>query len=1003
LPAEESVARHAGRVLDAARAHKGGWAVTDALTKQATGDPLLKTQLFRLIDVLPRLRSDASVARHAREYLVDEARLGASGAHSALQRAVEVGTSGVAGALGGHAAVKAAVVAPVEAMGARFIAGRDAAEAAPALAELWRAGVGFSSDLLGEAVVRREEAEAYHSQYQALIEQLPALAATWEPNPTLEADHLGAVPRANVSVKISALLETLHPVATEKCVAELKARLRPLLLAAEQHGVHINFDMEEYKYKDLTFRLFRELCEEISFSAGYSHQAYLRCTEADAQDQADWARANCRVVQARLVKGAYHDHETIHAEERNWPAPVWRRKVDSDAAWERTAWRLISQYPREPGQGGVKLALGTHNARSLGFALAALEEVGLPESAVEVQNLRGMAGGIRDGCVSLGLRVREYVPFGEVVPGMSYLVRRLLENTSNQSWLLSADGANAADSDGKLLASPHGVSPDDGGPAADQPRWHGLSGAIEGLGDSRPFFTAPLTDFSKRAAREELAGAIERRAAVAASLLPPADASAEDAVAAVERAKAAAAAWEAVPAAERAAVLTRAAEDMRGRRAELAALIINENGKGWSDADAEVAEAIDFLEYYAREAVRLFEPRQLGRFLGEENVLAHRPRGVAAIIAPWNFPFAILCGMSSAALVTGNPVVMKPAEQTPETAKAVHSILLAAGAPPDCLQLLHGRGEVVGEALVAHADIPTVVFTGSREVGAHIVERAAKLAPGQSEFKRVIAEMGGKNALIVDESADMDEAVVGVVASAFAFQGQKCSAASRIVVHEAVYDEFLERVTGAARDLVVGDPRDPATDVGPMVDADAQAKSEAHIAAATAAAEACGHDESQPQGARLVFAGAAPSAGASLMPGRRYVAPHIFAVNGDAPVELWRDEVFGPVLAVAKARDFDHALQLANSSPYRLTGGLYSRTPSHIERAGREFRVGNLYINRGITGAEVGRQPFGGGGMSGAGTDKAGGPAYLEAFVEPYVVCSNQQRRGFAPGMLQTS
>eukprot|EP00793_Prasinoderma_coloniale_P001614 PRCOL_00003419-RA len=1003
MPAEDAVKRHGKRVLNAAREKRRGerWTVSNWLTKQAESDPKFKVPLFRLVDVLPRLQSSASVLQHTREYMSEQ------GAPAKLKFMLDAASTSVARMAGAETIVNKSVVIPIEEMGRTFIAGQDATTAAPALRKLWQSGVGFSVDLLGEAVVRKEEADASLSQYASLIDQLPDLAAGWAPNLTLENDHLGIVPRANVSVKLSSMLETLDPVATEKSIAELKARLRPLLIEAGRKGVHVNFDMEEHKLKDLTLRIVRELCEEVDFSAGYSHQAYLRSTERDAQDMIDWARASGRIIQARLVKGAYWDHETIHAEQMGWPTPVWSRKVETDAAWERTAWRMLTQYPREPGEGGVTLALGTHNARSIGFALAALEQLELKENAIEVQNLRGMAGGIRDACAALGLRTREYVPIGQVVPGMSYLVRRLLENTSNQSWLLNAEGANRGADDLALLASPHAAIPVASecspSPNSDQAIWHELSVAVEGVGDGKPFVNEPSRDFSDAAQREGLAAAIERRSAQLLKDGPPApaEASAADADDAVARAVAAAAAWAAVSPRERAAIAVRVAAIIRERRDDVTACIMHDTGKGWADADAETAEGIDFPEYYAREAVQLCEPQSLGKFVGEENTLLHRPRGVAVVIAPWNFPFAILCGMTVAALVTGNPVIMKPAEQTPATAEMLHSILLEAGAPPSCVQLLHGRGEVVGEALTSNTDVATILFTGSKDVGLHIAQKVAAVDEGLKQCRKVIAEMGGKNAIIVDESADMDEAVQGVVRAAFGFQGQKCSAASRVVVHEAVYDEFLERLEGATRDRVVGDPRDPATDIGPMIDADARAKSLGHVADAMAACQASGHDEAAENGARLVFAGVAPTPGAELMPGRHYVPPHIFAVNGDSPVDLWRSEVFGPVLAVAKAREIDHAIDLANDSDYKLTGALYSRTPSHIEAVRKKFKVGNLYINRDPTGALVGRQPFGGGGMSGVGPEKAGGKNYLPALVEPYVVCENTQRRGFAPGMVQ--
>ena len=432
----------------------------------------------------------------------------------------------------------------------------------------------------------------------------------------------------------------------------------------------------------------------------------------------------------------------------------------------------------------------------------------------------------------------------------------------------------------------------------------------------------------------------------------------------------------------RAKVLTRAAAIMRARRDELTAVIVHENGKGWRDADAETCEAIDFCEFYAREAIQLFEEQRLGEYVGEHNSLIHEGRGPCAVIAPWNFPLAILCGMSVAALVTGNPVLMKPAEQTTGIARMLFGILLEAGAPEDVLHFLPGQGETVGVQLVSDPRVALIAFTGSKAVGLNIIETAGLTSEAQTQVKKVVCEMGGKNAIIVDASADLDEAVLGVRASAFGFQGQKCSACSRCIVVDETWDEFLERFIGATEALIIGDPRSPSTDVGPVIDEDAAAMIRQRIEAAK-------------QEDQLVLGMELPDEG--LMPGRSYIAPHVF-VTDDPKSKLMQEEIFGPVLGLIRARNFEHALELANDGRYRLTGGVYSRKPAHLTQARREFRVGNLYLNRSITGAIVGRQPFGGAGMSGVGS-KAGGRDYLLQFVEPRVITENTMRRGFAPGL----
>jgi RHH-type proline utilization regulon transcriptional repressor/proline dehydrogenase/delta 1-pyrroline-5-carboxylate dehydrogenase len=353
------------------------------------------------------------------------------------------------------------------------------------------------------------------------------------------------------------------------------------------------------------------------------------------------------------------------------------------------------------------------------------------------------------------------------------------------------------------------------------------------------------------------------------------------------------------------------------------------------------------------------------------------------VISPWNFPLAICAGMATAALVTGNTVVVKPAEQTPGIAKVLCDILWQAGTPREVLHFLPGPGETVGAALVRDPRTALIAFTGSKAVGLDIIQAAGATPDSQPFVKKVVCEMGGKNAIIIDESADLDEAVLAVRQSAFGFQGQKCSACSRVIVLEGAHDVFLHRLVEATRALVVGDPMQPGTDVGPVIDEEAASKVRRYVE--------IGASEGKLELQLEVPAGLAAKVG------KPYVGPAI--VSGVKPgARVANDEIFGPVLAVIKARDLDEALAIANSTAYKLTGGIFSRKPASLERAKREFRVGNLYVNRGITGALVGRQPFGGFGMSGVGS-KAGGRDYLLQFVEPRACCENTMRRGFAPGL----
>jgi RHH-type proline utilization regulon transcriptional repressor/proline dehydrogenase/delta 1-pyrroline-5-carboxylate dehydrogenase len=434
------------------------------------------------------------------------------------------------------------------------------------------------------------------------------------------------------------------------------------------------------------------------------------------------------------------------------------------------------------------------------------------------------------------------------------------------------------------------------------------------------------------------------------------------------------AAWRASPVGQRAELLRKAADLLAGRRYEFAATMVFESGKPWHEADGDVIEAIDYLRYYAWQAEERFgSPLEVG-VAGEESAYFYESRGVAAIIAPWNFPLAIITGMASAALAAGCPVVLKPAEQSPIVAAKLARLLREAGFPAGTVNYTPGSGET-GKALVEHPDVEVIAFTGSNAVGQGILRTAAGVVEGQRNFKHVIAEMGGKNAIVVDDDADIDQAVAGVVASAFGYAGQKCSACSRVIVVGSAYGEFRERLAAAVASMPAGAPEDPYTFVPPVISAEARGRIAEYVALGKAEGTvvACG-----------------PAAG----PGH-FVMPYVFeGIERDS--RLAQEEIFGPVLVMFRAKDFGEALEIAMDSRFALTGGVFSRNPRNIERACREFRVGNLYINRKITGAIVGRHPFGGFRMSGLG-DKAGGPDYLLQFVVPRVVTENTVRRGFAP------
>jgi RHH-type proline utilization regulon transcriptional repressor/proline dehydrogenase/delta 1-pyrroline-5-carboxylate dehydrogenase len=942
----------------------------------AMADPAFKTQLFRFVDVLPALTSAADVVRHLQEYLGDRA----VALHPALKAGLSV--AGLAPAL-----AAGPVKANVAAMARQFVAGATPEDLMARIRANTAAGIATTIDLLGETVVSAAEADVFLQRNLAVLDTVSAFLAR-EPQPGFsDLGAGGPLPRLNLSVKISALTPEVHPADPAKSLAALRPRLRTILRRAREVGALVNFDMESYQLKDLTLALFRSMLEEPEFqsapAAGIALQAYLRDTEADLAALVAWARQRGRPISVRLVKGAYWDYEVVLARQRGWPVPVWEQKAETDAAFERLSALLLDDAAL------ITPNFATHNVRSVAHAIAQAERRGLDPRAYEFQALFGMADELKAALARQGHRVREYCAIGELLPGMAYLVRRLLENTSNEGFVRRRQTGEA--SVDELLRDPATlIRP---APAAKE-------------APAGRFRNAPNTDFTRGESRRRLEQAladatagrrhplvIGGRRVADREYLPSvnpahpnqvvgswARATADDAAAAIAAARTAQPAWSRQPATSRIALLEQLADRMEARRHQLSALEILEAGKPWLEADADVSEAIDFCRFYAAEMRRLEAPAVTQPVPGERCTLRWVPRGTGVVIAPWNFPLAILCGMTVAPLVGGNTVVIKPAEQTSVLGATFMELLEEAGCPPGVVNLLTGIGEEVGPLLVSHPGVDFIAFTGSRAVGLNIWETAARPVPGQRNLKKVVCEMGGKNALIVDTDADLDEAIPAILGSAFGFAGQKCSALSRLIVLAGVYDRLVERLLAAAAAVPMGDPVSPGTVVGPVIDEEARRRILRLIA------------QAQPE-ARLAWQAPLPPELAGTE--GYYVPPTIFT-EVPPTAAIAREEIFGPVLAVLKVRDLDEAFAVANATDYALTGGIFSRSPRALERAERELECGNLYLNRGITGAIVERHPFGGYRMSGAGT-KAGGRGYLENFLFPRAIAENVLRRGFAP------
>jgi RHH-type proline utilization regulon transcriptional repressor/proline dehydrogenase/delta 1-pyrroline-5-carboxylate dehydrogenase len=952
-------------------------------------DEHFKVQMFRFVDVLASLHHGGEIVRHLDEYFADM--------RNGFAPLVRTG-------------VQAAKIVPwisgqllrwnVSGMARQFIAGKNPHDVMKTLRKRRGQNIGFTVDLLGEAVVSEREATEYAARCLELLEYLARETQGW-------SDPLGKnselFPVVNLSVKISALYSQMNPADPADAIAHLAPKLRPILRRARELGAFVNFDMESYAHKNSTLELFKMLFTETEFHdwphVGVVIQAYLRDAGKDLLDLIEWGRARATRFTVRLVKGAYWDYEKIKSTQNGWSIPVYLQKPESDVNFE-----LLTRILLE-NEEIVTSAFGSHNVRSIAHAQALGDQLGIDRSRFEFQLLYGMAGPIKRALVEMGYRVREYCPVGELLPGMSYLVRRLLENTSNEGFLRAKFAENVSEE--QLLRDPsellNGAQPPSATSAATQDR-QVHDGASRDIPPEDTYENASLVNFVYKENQEQMRVALRQVRAqlgkkypliidaekiwtgkTIASINPSSpeeivghvtEAGIPEAQRAVEAARVAFEKWSRTPFEERARLLERAAAIMERRRYELSALEVFEVGKPWAEADGDIREAMDFCLFYAQQMRLIGRPRLTQHIPGEESYLHYWPRGVALVVAPWNFPMAILCGMTSAALVTGNTVIIKPAEQSAVVGARLMEIFEEAGVPPGVLNFLPGKGSVIGAHLVDHKDVDLIAFTGSREVGLKIWESAGQTRPGQRQLKHVVCEMGGKNAIIIDSDADLDEAIVDSVYSAFGYQGQKCSALSRLIVLEDNYRRVMQRLLSAAASLRVGNPEEPGITVGPVIDKTAYERIQDYI----------GIGKSE---ATLAFQ-------RRDVPPQGYFIPPTIFVDVTPEMRIAREEIFGPVLSVIKARDLDEAIEVANGTDYALTAGFFSRSPANIERAKAEIVAGNVYINRSCTGAVVGRHPFGGFKMSGGGT-KAGGADYLLQFLLPRVVTENITRHGFAP------
>jgi RHH-type proline utilization regulon transcriptional repressor/proline dehydrogenase/delta 1-pyrroline-5-carboxylate dehydrogenase len=862
--------------------------------------------------------------------------------------------SGIMGKLGAKTVV-AATLRAVQLLGRQFVLGQSIQEAVKE-ADVSRKAIGvrFSYDMLGEGARTDADALKYLKSYKDAIEYI----ATRADNKRALAKNDG------ISIKLSALHPRYEDAQSARVMAELVPRVWALCEAAAKANINLTIDAEEVDRLELSLEVFEALVARVAqhhpqwAGFGLAMQAYqTRALELIAHITG-LARTHQVRLMCRLVKGAYWDAEIKRAQEMGLPHyPVFTHKHHTDVSYLACARALLGApdavYPQ----------FATHNAATIAAILQMAAKTGAP---FELQRLHGMGEGVyREVLKNPLIACRVYAPVGAHKDLLAYLVRRLLENGANSSFVHQL--ADESVGMQELLISPLRLEPN---PSLLLP--------------ADLFGTGPggVAGARKNSTGLDLTVPAHRDSLLAALHTTPVPVVPEFDVKSIPSAYAACASsyqkWSKVDVAMRAAILRSAADVMLERTPQLCALLVQEAFKTWGDAVAEVREAVDFLRYYADEAERIMQPIDLPGVTGETNTLRLAARGVWVCISPWNFPLAIFAGQVAAALATGNAVLAKPAEQTPGVALAAVDILHAAGVPVDALQLLHGAGETVGAALVAQPGVAGVVFTGSTQV-AKIINRA--LAAKDGAIVPLIAETGGINAMLVDSSALPEQVVDAVVMSAFRSAGQRCSALRLLVVHEAIADGVIEMLQGAAEELVVGNTAELATDVGPVIDAEAFEGIQRHITRL--------HSESKVLVAPVPHAQVATNSGADTV--ANLIAPHAFEVKSIADVKA---EIFGPVLQVVRwGGDPADVIAQINALGYGLTLGIQTRIDSRAQALAAAAHVGNIYVNRNMIGAVVGVQPFGGEGLSGTGP-KAGGPHYLYRFCAEQTVTVNTTAAG---------
>lgn len=922
--------------------------------------PTLQKQVFKYVDLYPTLTSNKARRKFLSEYLLEKS-IFAAELFDCLKEIPLISDS-----------ISILTEFVIKTMSYNFIVDKNPKILNKKLDELKELGLSYTLDILGELVVSEKEADQYLEAYLNVIKYKP---------------------RTQISVKLSSLYSDLKPKSYELNKKKLLAKLIKIFKTAQGNGSLVTVDSEHYEYKGLFFDVTKEalMSEDLKNwdGAGIVIQAYLKESKEDLQAFIDFARKRATKFKVRLVKGAYWDYERAIALQKNWETPVYEKKVETDANYEELIKILMQAHEY------VVPAIASHNMRSTAQTIKWAEELNLDKTEFEFQFLYGMLDPIKFHLKEQGYQVNVYLPFGDLIEGMAYLVRRLLENTANNSFIYQSINESSKET---LLKAP-------------------LNETSLELINKNPvkqnligkFTNAANLDFSKKHNRKRICEAIEKvttkiidspfnaysiinshkkKTENIIDSINPAKinqvlaklhfASLKDLDSALNYSEESFKFWKKVPWQERVGILESFAQKIEKKRDYYNAIIILEAAKPWEEADAEISEAIDFLNYYAKQARDLFSSNSLRSIPGEDNQNIYQSIGIAGIISPWNFPFAIMLGMTSAALIAGNTAIVKPSENTSLIAYEViqdfikhikHSLNNKKGSGA-ILQLLLGEGSSLGDALVKHRKTKIISFTGSRSVGMNI----NKFANENIKLKKkVITEMGGKNAIIIDETADLDIAVPAIIKSSFSFAGQKCSACSRLIVVKELYEEVKERLIESSKTLIIDEAKKAETDLSAVIDRRAFNRITSFTNKAKIDAKILISDLAKPRDGY-------------------YVSPMLIE-DVDPDSLILKEEIFGPILALIKSENLDDALAIANETDYGLTGAFFSRSPQNIEYIKENYEVGNLYINQGSTGAIVSRQAFGGTKLSSIGY-KAGGPNYLLQFLEEKTISENTMRHG---------